>query len=165
MAPINEPGPPPMTASRSLRPSRSMTGFNAMLFLLCQIISNRFHDQLMIFLLRESRNRDRAYNTGIFDDDGKAATVRSIVTFRNQIRLFDAFAFAFKQLPHIKGTMSKAIDRSYLTPDPFIIIRRRSAQAGMEKLVRSTGNINGDRQISAACHFHQPAAQFPGNLF
>src|ERR1044071_4240410 len=102
MGPINDPGPPPMTARRSRRPRMDSTGFNAILNFLCQVLSECLNNKSMIFFLRKTRNRDRADHASIFDNDRKAPPMRSIFSFRYQIGLFDTPAFAFEELSDIE---------------------------------------------------------------
>src|SRR5258706_3903566 len=162
---MNDPEPPPITANRSLRPNISITGFNAISFLLCQIVSDRLNNQFMILFLWKSRNRDRTYDASVFENDRKTTTVRSIFTFRYQIRLFNGLALAFEQLSDIERTVSKPINSFDFSLHPFVIIRGCAAQAGMEKLMCSPHNIYRDRRIPAARTLNKLTAKFPGNIF
>src|SRR6185503_12815997 len=158
---MKDPGPPPMTARRSRRPSISISGFNAMPLLLCQIVSNRFYHQFMIFFLRQPRYCDCAYDARIFYDNRKATAMRSILTFGDQVGLFDGFPLAFEQLPHIKGTVPESIGQPHFALHPLIIIWRCAAQAGMKKLVSSPHDIHCDGKVPAARQFHQLTAKVP----
>src|ERR1041385_3439152 len=109
-----------MTARRSLRPNMLITGFSAISFLLCQIISDCLDNQFMIFFLRQTRNSGRADNASVFQNNGEAPAMGTIFVFRYQVGLLDTLALALQQLSDVEGTMPKPIHKADFSLYPFI---------------------------------------------
>jgi len=91
--------------------------------------------------------------------------MRSVLHFRNQVRLFDTFSLALQQLPHVKGAMPKPVHQADLSPDPLIVVGRCSRQAGVKELVTAPGDVYGYRKVPAPGTFNKQAANFPCSFF
>src|SRR6185436_929340 len=91
--------------------------------------------------------------------------MRSVLSFRYQIGLFDTLAFTFEELSYIEGTMPKPVNKPDFSLHPFIIIGGCSTQAGVEKLMSASHDINRNRKSLALCPFNKLTAKLPGSFF
>src|SRR5712692_6708735 len=101
----------------------------------------RAHDQLVILLLWQTRNRNSAGNSHALDDQWERSTMSGIVTFREQILLFNRLPYVLQGNAHIIRAMPKSVDHPVFALDPFAIVDRCTRHREVKQLLTAAGDI------------------------
>src|SRR5258708_17843328 len=116
----------------------------------------RAHDELVILLLRQAGDGDRADHADVPHNRRECATMRGVLRRIEQRALVQCGAFARMELPQIERAVPEAVDHAILALDPGVVVGAGPWQGAVEELLSVARHVYGQRLTLGARRFEQP---------